>query len=341
MALPTTTSTSSTAKLVDKANPAKIRVQLGGSYGPSLSSHHDEPVAKRPRTGGAFSGFNAQLPPPKRDANQGPAAAPKPAARKVFSLKTGAEPAFSRESDAELRQFFAEQDSSRPDGAAVDDSAIPDIPKPTAITATTSTSSTTTIPTNAFMFKPLSVARPKNSRTKPKKQPTNGSVARGTATTTAGASSSLPELKELPPPPAKKISLFSSVDTDPDPDPDPVLHDSSLNTDYNPPPQTLSSIADDLNLSAADKRQLFGRGHGSNGTALAITNFNTDHEYAANQELIAKGDQVQHNPVRAIAPGKHSLRQLVSVAQGQKDALEDSFAIGKRNKKEAGSKYGW
>ncbi|RMD40725.1 hypothetical protein DV735_g4402, partial [Chaetothyriales sp. CBS 134920] len=96
---------------------------------------------------------------------------------------------------------------------------------------------------------------------------------------------------------------------------------------------------------AAAKRQLFGRGSSATTTrttaAVTVTNFNTDHEYAANQELIAKGDQVVHNPVRAIAPGKHSLRQLVSAAQGQKDALEDSFAMGRRNKKEAGSKYGW
>ncbi|RMZ83205.1 hypothetical protein DV738_g1308, partial [Chaetothyriales sp. CBS 135597] len=104
----------------------------------------------------------------------------------------------------------------------------------------------------------------------------------------------------------------------------------------------------DLNLSAAAKRQLFGRRSTTTttatstlATAAVVTNFNMDHEYAANQELIAKGDQVMHNPVRAIAPGKHSLRQLVSAAQGQKDALEDSFAMGRRNKKEAGSKYGW
>ncbi|RMZ90737.1 hypothetical protein DV736_g2034, partial [Chaetothyriales sp. CBS 134916] len=239
---PATTSTSSTAKLVDKANPAKIRVQLGGSHNHLPSSHGDEPAAKRPRTGGVFSGFNAQLPPPKRDADKGPPAASKPAARKVFSLKTGAEPAFSRESDSELRHFFAEQDSSRPDDAA-----------------------------------PLSVARPKNSRTKLKKQPANGSVANGPVTTTAAASPSLTKPTEPLAPPAKKTSLFS--------------------------------LGEPLNIP--------------------------------DPELIAKGDQIQHNPVRAIAPGKHSLRQLVNAAQGQKDALEDSFAIGKQNKKEAGSKYGW
>ena len=50
---------------------------------------------------------------------------------------------------------------------------------------------------------------------------------------------------------------------------------------------------------------------------------------------------VQHNPVRPIAPGKHTLQQLVNVASNQREALEESFATGRRNKKEAGAKYGW
>jgi hypothetical protein len=32
---------------------------------------------------------------------------------------------------------------------------------------------------------------------------------------------------------------------------------------------------------------------------------------------------------------------LVNAASSQKEALEESFAAGRRNKKEAGSKYGW
>jgi len=72
-----------------------------------------------------------------------------------------------------------------------------------------------------------------------------------------------------------------------------------------------------------------------------VVNFNTDAEYAANELFRQSGEQVQHNPVRAIATGKHSLKQLVSAATGQKEALEESFASGKRNKREAGNKYGW
>jgi hypothetical protein len=86
---------------------------------------------------------------------------------------------------------------------------------------------------------------------------------------------------------------------------------------------------------------LFGRKPGTASNAVNVINFNTDQEYAANEVLRASGEQVQHNPVRAPPSGKHSLKQLVSMATGQKDALEESFAAGRQNKKEAGSRYGW
>ena len=76
-------------------------------------------------------------------------------------------------------------------------------------------------------------------------------------------------------------------------------------------------------------------------SATKIINFNTDEEYLRNEELRAAGEQVVHNPVRAIAPGKHSLKQLVNAAQSQKEALEESFAKGKSNRAEASSRYGW
>lgn len=109
------------------------------------------------------------------------------------------------------------------------------------------------------------------------------------------------------------------------------------------PTQSLDSIAADLNLSASARRQLLGRNHrDASKTSSSIMNFNTDEEYAANEALRASGEQApQHNPVRAIAPGKHSLKQLVNAASGQKEALEESFASGRRNKREAGGKYGW
>lgn len=75
--------------------------------------------------------------------------------------------------------------------------------------------------------------------------------------------------------------------------------------------------------------------------AKNVINFNMDKEYKHNEAVRASGETQIHNPVRAIQGGKHSLRQLVSNVQNQKDALEDSFAKGKNNRKEASSKYGW
>lgn len=106
---------------------------------------------------------------------------------------------------------------------------------------------------------------------------------------------------------------------------------------------TLSDIASDLHLSASERRQLFGRSGrgGSQRQAANVKNFNMDAEYAHNEEVRASGETVSHNPVRAIAPGKHSLQQLVSQVQNQKEALEESFAKGYANRREASSRYGW
>ena len=54
----------------------------------------------------------------------------------------------------------------------------------------------------------------------------------------------------------------------------------------------------------------------------------------------ALADQV-HNPVRSIAPGKHSLKQMVNMAQNNQAALEDSFAAGRGARSAAAGKYGW
>lgn len=106
---------------------------------------------------------------------------------------------------------------------------------------------------------------------------------------------------------------------------------------------TLDAVASDLNLSRSERRQLFGRNADAANTR--ILTFETDAMYEANKEFIANAAEAEAalnaRPVRAIAPGKHTLRQLVQAATSQKEALEESFAAGKRNKKEAGSRYGW
>jgi Mitotic checkpoint regulator, MAD2B-interacting len=344
---------------IDRSNPQKIRVKLADTL-ETNGSHEEEPAAKRPRIGGGgLSGFNSLLPPPKRDSDakaQSPIA--KGPARKVFSLKTGAEPGFSREADAELKNFFAEQDAERGTSSlgTDDEVGIPDIPlrEPAPVTST----SQDPVKGNAFMFKPLSVARNPNK----KKKPLNG-VAKSPASTKALPVSSTTSKEEsvLPAPPPKKVSLFSmgrdeepgAISIEPaedyDEDPVPAAETEDFSTfepptsdlSYDPNPQNLDSIASDLNLSASERRRLFGRNPKQSNSAINISNLNMDQEYLANEELRATGEQVQHNPLRAIAPGKHSLKQLVSQAQGQKDALEESFASGRRNKKEAGGKYGW
>ena len=110
---------------------------------------------------------------------------------------------------------------------------------------------------------------------------------------------------------------------------------------------TLASITEGIELSAAAQRELFGRRAGNAANqelampaGARVVNFNMEREYAANEALRASGEQV-YNPVRAIAPGKHSLRQVVSMAQNNQSALEDSFAQGKNNRKDAAGRYGW
>jgi hypothetical protein len=101
---------------------------------------------------------------------------------------------------------------------------------------------------------------------------------------------------------------------------------------------TLSDIASDLDLTPAQRRQLFGRGGMNAGN---IAHFNMDAEYRSNQEMAASGETFEHRQVKTIAPGKHSLQQLVNNVKSQTDALEDKWAEGRRNRGEGGSKYGF
>lgn len=106
-------------------------------------------------------------------------------------------------------------------------------------------------------------------------------------------------------------------------------------------PESLDTVADDLNLSAAARRELFGR-DGSGFAVKKVVNFNMDKEYQYNESVRAAGDQQAHRAVRSIqGGGKHSLKQLVQNVQNQREALEDSFATAKSNKKATSSKYGW
>lgn len=222
-------------------------------------------------------------------------------------------------------------------------------------------------------FMPLSVARGLKKK-KPMK-PRPSAVSEGINTAPASQVKAL--ATETKPPAKPKVSLFSvpqeedvlptnaSSNGDYQPliygahdDNDAQLPDEAFNeptyyettTQYHSASastrgahENLTNIASELHLNESERRQLFGRkGQGPDFSAAKFVEFNTDAEYAHNEKLRQQGETVQHNALRSInAAGKNSLKSLVNVASTQKEALEEHFAAGKRNKKEAGSKYGW
>ncbi len=147
------------------------------------------------------------------------------------------------------------------------------------------------------------------------------------------------------------------------PEPNPTEAESDVTSAYpshhsQPPPQTsfqqhnqeheqaFSTLAD--TLSPAARRELFGRSNDNRNNSgvlpanAKVITFNMEREYAHNEALRASGAaQPAYNPVRSIAPGKHSLRQVVNMAQSNQGALEESFARAKSNQKDAAGRYGW
>ncbi|KAL8888562.1 MAG: hypothetical protein Q9215_004044 [Flavoplaca cf. flavocitrina] len=367
-------------KVVDRSNPHKIRVNLPDTVKDSVDAkeYEEGPPAKRAKVGaGAFGGFNSLLPAPKRAAaatNGGVngTGAKRGGLGSGVNLKTGAAPGFSREPMPDSSPKMEEDEhvmdgdlslkgrKNQTEDTSAGANETPEISRPQSMERPPE------LPKkqgNAMMFKPLSVAR------KPQKK--KSGVPNGNAAHIQNVLEPVP----LPPKPAAKVSLFSAGHAQDEPangttssgtyqpmiygaqEPktsainatlsenpymdDPVAAEEPIaQPDFTQGPQSLNAIASDLNLSASAKRQLLGR-QNHNTSAINVVNFNTDQEYAANEMLRQAGEQVQHNPVRAIAPGKHSLKQLVNAASNQKDALEEQFASGRRNKKEAGSKYGW
>ena len=368
-------------KVVDRSNPHKVRVNLPDISRTEGDRHEvdgGERSPKRVKTGGgAFSGFNSFLPAPKRaplksDTGSQTGQGQRRGLGSGVNLKTGPSPGFSREAQSEALDMDAKWDSQMASSDVGSQEQVQETnghSKHDAIAGAEVPTQPTPQRGTPMMFKPLSVARrPQKKRAgvsadpvsnvgnpanaaKPAKRAPNISLfsLSSDSTDIRPSTSSAEEYKPLIYSPAqvKRKSPSPESLTNIDIEEDVALKPSATFKDTSTPssvPQSLDSIASDLNLSASAKRQLFGRQRGSNHTnasAINIVNFNTDEEYAANEALRAAGEQVQHNPVRAIAPGKHSLQQLVNAASNQKDALEEHFASGKRNKKEAGSRYGW
>ncbi|KAI1268397.1 mitotic checkpoint regulator, MAD2B-interacting-domain-containing protein [Xylariaceae sp. FL1019] len=353
-------------KVVDRSKPGKIIVNLPGAS-TNNDSKPDEPPAKRPRIskgGGAFSGFNSFLPAPKHPGKtntantSGRSNAPRPG----VNLATGAAPAFSRND-------IGDGDEER-EAEVASHKAAPVVP------ADQKPADEVKLVGRPLMFKPLSVSRKPAKKTNAKSSTVlTTTKAASTSVTTdsppaAGPSESNPE-----PPPAKKRSLFS-IASDREPSPEPITYqnngvyeplitydianqstaeafaayDAQYQVDAQPSTAhvsnaavstgSLHSLADGMNLSKAARRELFGRNSDA-AAAAKVVNFDTEREYAHNEVLRASGEQAVHNPVRAIAPGKHNLRQLVNQVHNQRDALEESFAKGKAKQSEAGSRYGW
>ncbi|KAK9467514.1 mitotic checkpoint regulator, MAD2B-interacting-domain-containing protein [Lipomyces arxii] len=102
----------------------------------------------------------------------------------------------------------------------------------------------------------------------------------------------------------------------------------------------LEDIAKQIGISEKDLRIFDGR-HRRRGKPIKIVDYNVDEQYNYNNALIASGAGQTTQPVRSIGSGKHQLRGLISSATDQRESLEESFASGKRNKRESGAKYGF
>jgi hypothetical protein len=294
------------------------------------------------------------------------------------SLKTGAEPAFRREPRITEAEEYDENGNlvkkeplKKEDFRALFNLPAPKSekaePKPSLVHEEEVKQPQPKVKRAKPKFMPLSVGR--GQKKKPVVARTTVSISEpGTVSDTGPtAPSSTAETKA---PARPKVSLFSAA-----PEPEAPAKDQS-NSIYQPllygaeddeepsipdeafeapihqhsvaaaapsAPSDLINIASELNLSAAERRQLFGRkGQGPDLSSAKIVEFNTDSEYAHNEFLRQQGETVQHNALKSISgTGKNSLRSLVNVATTQKDALEDHFAQGRRNKREAGNKYGF
>ncbi|KAF2112797.1 mitotic checkpoint regulator, MAD2B-interacting-domain-containing protein [Lophiotrema nucula] len=326
-------------KVIDRSQPGKIKLNLPAPTQQKANKDDieaDAPPAKKQRTGGgAFGGFNAMLPAPKKANATVPAAPETGEEGAMLAGKRGPSPSPAIESPkAGVSNVEADAKPAK---------------KP-------------------VKFMPLSVARGKKKRPAIAAAPV---PIQGETKSSSGQSAvnSTPAARP-------KVSLFGAAQPDQGTtlagasggEYKPLLHGQEEDEEEAGVPdeafdqtngyeaqshqalraaptgqQNLTDIAAELNLSESERRQLFGRrGRGDHLSGVNIVDFNIDREYAHNEEVRQQGETVQHNALKSISgTGKNSLRSLINVAVTQKDALEDHFAQGKKNKREAGSKYGW
>uniref|UniRef100_A0A0B7K0J5 Mitotic checkpoint regulator, MAD2B-interacting-domain-containing protein n=1 Tax=Bionectria ochroleuca TaxID=29856 RepID=A0A0B7K0J5_BIOOC len=323
-------------KVVDRSNPGKIVLNLPQPKADGAASTSDEPPAKRARTGGKgglFSGLNSFLPPPKNAnkavmSSSGAISKPKPG----VNLKTSAAPGFSREGEDEEGQ------SGSGGGGGLNlpppkSQAAPSIPEEQKAAEDVK------LVGKPLMFRPLSVARNPKKKKVPKAaapvapSSTNSVISEGQRNGN-GQVQSAPQ----PAPAPKKVSLFSLHTEEPSGPSASSGQDGAYEPLFDSQDTATGSVTGPYGNPDATQQQ-----HTPTAAATKkVINFNMDREYQHNREMQASGEQQIHNPLRSInAEGKSSLKQLVQNAQTQREALEENFAKGKSNRKEASSRYGW
>ncbi|KAK8049933.1 hypothetical protein PG994_011663 [Apiospora phragmitis] len=347
----------------------------------STAENGDEPPVKRAKTGGgggAFSGFASFLPPPKnagKAASVASSAAKSAPRRPGVNLKTGAAPGFSRDTDqndedGEGGSTSSQQQQSQPTIPAgqkpADEVKLVGKPmmfKPLSVsrkpvkkknssmvakttTTTTAKSSLATETPSQTESQPVpeSAEPPKKKKKISLFSVAHDEPADATPVSTGAYEPMFATTEETAE--TESAAAFAAYDAQHGASYHPDTAAAAAATTTASSSASLDTLAAGMNLSKAARRELFGRSGAPDASSAAasssrIIDFNTDKEYAHNEELRASGEQQTFNPVRAIAPGKHSLRQLVTQVHNQRDALEESFAKGKSNQREAGSRYGW
>lgn len=302
-----------------RTEPRKIKVDLPSAQAVPVALD-EQPPAKRPRTDGAFGGFNSFLPAPKRAAQSGP--------RAGVSLKTSSEAAFSREGPS-TAAIEREDSKFREIGEVVKDHPSLEVK----------------LVGKATRFKPLSVANRKTKkRVVAKEAAGEGPVLVGEAklVQTPPAGSCLALVKEkrslfsvqqddgdLSTVPAAASQDYESItieNLDPASKPDTNTANAPAPGPSPVPANALEAVASDLNLTPAQRRHLFGRNSKNTSANINVSHFDLDSEYAHNEQLRQNGEAFEHKAVKSIAPGKHSLQQLVNNARSNQDSIEDKWA---------------
>ncbi|KAH6636553.1 mitotic checkpoint regulator, MAD2B-interacting-domain-containing protein [Chaetomium tenue] len=322
-----------------------------------------------------FSGLGSFLPPPKRAAattSTGPAAlgrksgtAPAPGVH----LRTGAEPAFARgggeDGSTDVDGDLAPGSKSRagptiPEGQKPEEEVKlvgkPLMFKPLSVArkkAPAKSKKKDPIPQGASAFsgaaapqnQPSTTAPPTESSTAPppKKKVSLFSMDDDETTPTANPTTFATTGTYQPLFPSASESTLPDEESDvtsayPTYQPQEPATQQQQQQQHQHQHQTLTSLTD--GLSRAARRELFGRSDSSNAPSLPanakVISFDMEREYAHNEALRTSGAaQPAYNPVRSIAPGKHSLRQVVNMAQSNQEALEESFARAKSSQKDA------